>query len=98
MATYKFSAELWQYPGYAAWYFVTLPKDVSHEIKIITDSGVRRGFGSVKVKAKIGQSSWGTSIFPDKKSNSYLLPVKKAVRIAENVNTSDILTVEIALQ
>lgn len=98
MPTYKFTAELWQYPGYAAWYFVTLPKEISDEIKIITDSGARRGFGSVKITAQIATSCWKTSIFPDKQSKSYLLPVKKSVRVAENLNAGDTVTVEIALQ
>ncbi|MFO0882101.1 MAG: DUF1905 domain-containing protein [Candidatus Saccharimonadales bacterium] len=98
MPTNKFTAELWQYPGYAAWYFVTLPKDISDEIKIVTDSGVRRGFGSVKITAQIAASRWETSIFPDKKSESYLLPVKKTVRIAEHIEAGDIIKLEISLQ
>ncbi len=98
MPTYTFSAELWQYPGYAAWYFVTLPKDIAKEINAITDGGIRRGFGSVKINAKTKTSTWNTSVFPDKESGSYLLPIKKAVRQADELQTGDTMQLEIRLQ
>jgi len=44
-----------------------------------------RGFGSIKVSARIGKTQWESSIFPDKSSGSYLLPIKKSVRESENL-------------
>ncbi len=81
---YDFSAKVWQYTGQGAWYFVTLPKEPADEIKMIYQ-GSTRGFGSVRVKATIGSTTWQTSIFPDSKSKSYVLPVKKEVRTAEGL-------------
>lgn len=85
--TYNFSAELWVYEGDAPWYFVTLPVDVAEEIKMIAPQ--RRGFGSLRVKATIGQTSWNTSIFPDSQSKSYVLPIKKDIRAKNNLTAGD---------
>ena len=41
------------------------------------------GFGSVRVEATIGGSTWRTSIFPS--DDAYILPIKKAVREAEGL-------------
>lgn len=77
--SYTFVAKLWLYSGEGAWCFVTLPKKYGDEIRTITDVP-RRGFGSIRVRAQIGSMTWDTSIFPDKRSGSYILPVKKEVR------------------
>jgi len=85
---FEFAAPLWRYPAADGWHFVSLPAEVSAEITDIT-AGARRGFGSVRVGVTIGASSWRTSIFPDSKTGVYLLPVKKAVRVAEHLHVGD---------
>jgi len=57
-------------------------------IKSLQD-GKRRGWGSVRVKATIGKTSWNTSIFPDRKSDSFVLPVKADVRTKEEIGDGD---------
>ena len=94
--SYSFSAELWHFPGEAGWHFITLPSDVSEEIREET-AAFRKGFGSVKVTAKVGGQSWQTSIFPDSKSGSYLLPVKKAIRSAARLSAGDEVDVGLAI-
>jgi hypothetical protein len=53
----------------------------------------------VPVKATIGKTSWRTSIFPDSKSGSYVLPVKAGVRKKEKLEEGDTvaLTLEVML-
>jgi len=85
-----FTAPLWMWNGKGAWYFITLPEDYSGIIKLAVP---RRGWGSVRVKAQIGESAWNTSIFPDTKRNAYLLPVKADIRKAENLSQGDDVTV-----
>jgi hypothetical protein len=92
---YTFSSELWIWPGDGAWYFVTLPKDISTEIKLIT-AGNTKGFGSVKVIVTSQDTSWNTSIFPDSKSGCFMLPVKKDIRKKLAVDAGSVL--EITLQ
>lgn len=94
--TYRFTTELWEYPGDAAWHFVTLPEDAADEITAVTE-GLRRGFGSVRVEVTIEPSTWTTSIFPDKRSGSFMLPVKKPVRAAAQIEAGDVVDVELSL-
>lgn len=89
----RFKAELWMYPGDAAWHFVTLPPEAAENIR--DDGPIRRGFGSVKVEAAIGATKWNTSVFPDSASGSYVLPVKKDVRHAEAIEPGDPVDVEL---
>lgn len=81
---YDFEAELWLHEGQAAWYFITVPEDVSDEIE--PRAGARRGFGSVRVRVTAGTTTWSTSVFPDRKRGAYLLPVKQAVRRSEDLS------------
>lgn len=93
MARYRFTAELWfhsELPG--AWCFATLPLDVADEIRAASE---RRGFGSVRVRAVIGETQWNTSVFPDTKTGSFLLPVKAAVRREQQLDGGDTVPVTI---
>ncbi|QKJ19705.1 DUF1905 domain-containing protein [Microbacterium hominis] len=73
----------WDARDDASWYFTSVPPELSAEIREIPRP--HRGFGSVRVRARVGGSEWATSIFPDKESGSYVLPLKKAVRDAEHL-------------
>lgn len=83
---YRTRAKLWKYPGAkASWYFLTLPKKLAEEIRLV-DAGPRRtGFGSLRVRATIGSTTWATSLFPAAKAQSYLLPIKAQVRKKEKL-------------
>ncbi|MGA1146928.1 MAG: DUF1905 domain-containing protein [Candidatus Nanopelagicales bacterium] len=92
---WNFDSELWLWRADAAWHFITLPHEVADEIEdIVVD---RRGFGSIRVQAQIGASTWQTSIFPSKEESSFLLPIKKAVRVAEELEAGDACHVLIRL-
>ncbi len=92
--SYRFSAALWRWQGDApaAWVFITLPADIAFAIKVQAKA---RAWGSVKVAARIGGTTWSTSLFPEKAAGSYLLPVKAAVRKAENLHDGDTVEVEL---
>jgi hypothetical protein len=92
-----FDAELWLWDARKAdgWTFVSLPADVSEEIRELA-VGPRRGFGSVRVRVTIGTSTWTTSIFPES-GKGYVLPVKRAVRKAEGIEEGDTATVTVEL-
>ena len=97
-----FTARLWRWTAReesadtGAWSFVTLPPDVAEEVR--HRAGEPRGFGSVRVRAEVGATAWDTSVFPDKESGSFVLPVKKAVRVAAGVEEGDELTVTLAVR
>lgn len=94
---YSFKAELWLWQGEGAWHFVTLPKDISEEIKEAFGTG-RPGFGSISVTATIKDNIWETSIFPDSKSGSYLLPVKAEIRKKADISAGDQVEVSLDLE
>jgi hypothetical protein len=68
----------------AAWYFLPISGDVAEVIRAAT-RGRTGGFGSVRITATIGATSWQTSIFASKDIGGYLLPLKAAVRKAEHL-------------
>jgi hypothetical protein len=95
MPTYEFAAPLWRWEARNdSWYFVTVPQDDSDELRELPHPP--RGFGSIKVRATIGSSTWSTSVFPDvRRSGCYVLPVKRGVRDAEGIGHDDLLQVTI---
>ena len=92
---YKFTNELWVHSGQGAWYFLTLPKDIAQQIRFICDRVP--GFGTVRVKAVIGKSEWKTSLFPDNRSGSFLLPVKHEIRKKAGISAGERVTVKLFL-
>lgn len=94
--SHSFEADLWLYSGAkASWHFITVPAEVSQQIRFF--SGRTNGFGSIRVSARIGDSRWTTSIFPDKASGCFFLPVKTAIRHAESISTGDRVLVELSM-
>ncbi|NUR28476.1 MAG: DUF1905 domain-containing protein [Catenulispora sp.] len=98
VSSYSFEAEIWLWDARRldSWTFVSVPADVSQEIRERTD-GPRRGFGSVRVEVAIGESVWTTSVFPDSGRKCYVLPVKRAVRKAESLGVGEIAAVTLRL-
>lgn len=84
------------YPGMNAWRFLTVPKKESQEIK--DQFGAQaKGWGSLPVRVTVGRTIWKTSIFPDKRSGTYLLPLKAQVRKAEEIFDDDVVKFQIEL-
>ncbi|WP_418152279.1 DUF1905 domain-containing protein [Litorimonas sp. RW-G-Af-16] len=93
---FTFEAEIWEYQGKGSWHFVTLPVEMSDDIKVFTKH-LARGFRSVRVKVTIGESVWLTSLFPSKEAGAYVLPIKAAVRKAEGLAKGDVTTIKISV-
>lgn len=94
MDEYVFTSELWEHDGPAPWCFVSLPNDEADDIE--ARAGSHTAFGSVRVEVTVGATTWRTSLFPDTKRATYVLPVKQAVRAAEGLTPGD--TFEVRLQ
>lgn len=92
--TFEFGAELWLHSA-GKWVFITVPLDESDEIRHITPSF--GGFGSARVEAHIGDTVWRTSVFPDSASGCFVLPVKKPVRTAEQIDVGDDVSIQLTL-
>jgi hypothetical protein len=86
---------VWQWRG-GSWRFVTVPEDVSDEVDEAVGD-LTGGFGSVRVEVTVGSSVWRTSLFPSAEAGAYVLPMKKAVRVAEGLDDDDVAEVTIRL-
>ena len=95
---YEFQEPLWLWDARKtdSWTFVSLPEEVADEVLEVAGPH-RRGFGSLRVEVTVGGSVWRTSIFPDSKRRTYVLPVKKEVRRAEGVEAGDSVRVRLEL-
>ena len=82
---YEFTAKMWQYSSPMAWYFVSLPTDISAEIRE-NMKWMEEGWGRLKAAAKIANTQWETAIWFDTKQNTYLLPLKAEIREKEKLD------------
>lgn len=85
-STYRIKEKvwLWGYDSGSPWHFISVPKKESIQIK--KDFGkLSRGWRSLPIEAKIGGTSWKTSIFLDSRTKTYLLPLKLSVRKSEDI-------------
>jgi hypothetical protein len=99
---FSFTATMWKWSGNnssdkGSWYFLTVPKTISQKVRSAVSMKPRRGFGSVPVLVTIGMSRWRTSVFPDTKLGSYILPIKASVRKAERIKERARVVVRIEL-
>jgi hypothetical protein len=96
-STYTIRAKIWLYQGVGGWHFVTLPAKTSAVIRAVHGSKVKP-FGSIRVSVKIGRTEWKTSLFPDKKSGSYLFALKSEVRKRERIVAGDVVRAEVRVE
>ncbi len=95
--TYKLNSKVLAYPGMGGWRFLALPQRQGKEIKAKFSSRAK-GWGSLPVSVTIGKTVWDTSIFPDKKSGSYLLPLKLKIRKVEGISDDSNVTFSVRLR
>ncbi|HEX7187815.1 MAG TPA: DUF1905 domain-containing protein [Actinomycetes bacterium] len=89
---FRFSSPVWAHHGVGGWHFLTLPAAVAEGLRdAVPPSGP--GFGSIRVTVTVGTSTWDTSVYPDKASGSFVLPVKKTVRCANQILVGDVVDV-----
>lgn len=83
-------AKVWRWPGDVGWYFVTLDRKLSQDIRRVFTKGF------VKIRAEMGNSIWNSSLFPHKESG-YLLCIKKSVRSAEDIFEGDEVNIKVKI-
>lgn len=95
---YQAECEIWVFAGKGGWHFATLPPNLTEPLRTVR-GGHSGAWGSLRVEATVGASTWRTSLFPDSKAGAFLLPIKAAVRKKEKIAAGDtvLVTVEVAL-
>jgi hypothetical protein len=78
---------LWQgadgAPAKGSWYFLTIAGETAQAIRAAASKA--DAWGSVRIEARIGGTTWRTSLFPSKQAGGWLLPLKAGVRKAEKL-------------
>jgi leucyl aminopeptidase (aminopeptidase T) len=87
----EFAAELVEWRGPAPYVFLPLPPDVADLVDEVKAEVVY--WGVVPVRAWIGDTEFTTSMFP--REGTWFLPVKVAVRRAEEVELGDVVDVRL---
>lgn len=85
------SAEVFEWRGPAPYHFVAVMGDEADAIRDVA-SAVTYGWGMIPVAGLLGSTRFTTSLWP--KDGGYYLPLKDAVRRAEDISPGDIVTVK----
>ena len=90
----EFSGEVWHWRGPSPYHFVTVPDNESGELEAAA-AFVTYGWGMIPVTARIGETTWKTSLWP--KDGGYVVPLKAAVRRAEGLEVGDLTAVRLTV-
>lgn len=85
----KITGDVWYWRGPSPFHFVTVPAEESEYLQDIARD-VTYGWGMIPVRVRTGGTVWETSLFP--KDGRYLVPLKDAVRRAEQIDQGDVVT------
>ncbi|NYE68706.1 hypothetical protein BKA15_000035 [Microlunatus parietis] len=88
--TFEFTGDIWHWRGPAPYHFITVPEDASAQLRDLS-AALSYGWGVIPVRARIGDTEWTTSLFP--RDDGYALPVKDAVRRAEQLAEGSVVSV-----
>ena len=90
----KFQGAMIEWRGPSPFYFVPLPEVQSKKIKAIA-AQLTYGWGVIPVLGKIGKTEFSTALIP--KGGLYYLPIKNALRFAEELEVGSEVSVSITL-
>lgn len=97
---YRFDGEVWVTGEKVRLWFVTLPKEMSEEILDVVGVSLNP-WGTVPVKATVGDFAWDSSMFPRKDRGVYDLPlnakVRQRLKLAEGQRIAVTIDIDILL-
>src|SRR5579871_6893215 len=92
---FRFEAAVIYWRGPAPWFYAPVP--LEHATTLRRASRLASyGWGCIPVEAKVGGVTFRTSLFP--KDDTYLLPLKAAVRKRADITAGDTIQVEMTVQ
>ncbi len=94
--SYSFKTNVWKHNSPAAWHFVSVPKNISEEIRTLFQQW-EEGWGRLKCQAQIGYTLWKTAIWYDTKHQAYILPLKTEIRKKERIEIDDLASITIII-
>lgn len=96
MADLEFTAEVVPWRGPAPFHFVITPPAESAWLREAGQQ-VSYGWGMVPVTGWIGRTEFTTALWP-RRDGAYWVPLKDAVRAAEQIELGDLVTVALSLR
>lgn len=92
---FAFVGTVIEWRGPSPYCYAEVPPPVSADIAEVA-AAVTYGWGAIPVQARIGGTTFSTSLFP--KDGRYLLPLRDAVRRAEGIAVGEQVDVEMQLR
>ncbi|MFD8686592.1 DUF1905 domain-containing protein [Streptomyces sp. NPDC059651] len=90
-----FTGRVIEWRGPSPFYFATVPEEQAADIREVAAMATY-GWGAVPVEARIGETTFTTSLFP--RDNGYLLPLKNAVRRPQGLTAGDDVAVSMTVR
>jgi hypothetical protein len=90
----KFNGAMIEWRGPSPFYFVPVPAGPSKKIKAMA-AQLTYGWGVIPVLGRIGKTDFSTALIP--KDGLYYLPIKNAVRFAEELQVDSEVSVSISV-
>ncbi|MFZ3453921.1 DUF1905 domain-containing protein [Arthrobacter sp. 7Tela_A1] len=90
----SFSGEVFEWRGPSPFYWVLLSEDAVDYVRGRA-SEATYGWGAIPVCVRIGDSGWETSLLP--RSGGYALPLRKDVRLREQLSDGDTVAVGLSV-
>lgn len=90
----EFSGVVWHWRGPSPYHFVTVPDEESGALEAVS-AQVTYGWGMIPVAGRVGGTSFTTALWP--KDGGYVVPLKDAVRRAEDIELDDVVTVRLTV-
>jgi hypothetical protein len=87
---FRFETAIIEWRGPAPFFYAPVPVEHVEELRAVAKA-VSYGWGCVPVEATVGGVRFTTSLFP--KGETYLLPLKVAVRRKANITVGDVVAV-----
>jgi hypothetical protein len=92
---FRFEARVIYWRGPAPFFFAPIPPDRAVELREVARL-VTYGWGMIPIDAAIGPVTFYTALFP--KDDTYLLPIKAAVRRKADVTAGDTIAVDMTIR
>lgn len=90
----SFTGPVFEWRGPAPYLFVAVPEDEAAEIEEVA-AGISYGWGMIPADVTIGGTTWYTALWP--RDGAYVVPLKVAIRRAEQIDLDDVVTVHLSL-
>jgi hypothetical protein len=95
LTQFSFETVVLYWRGPSPFFFAPVPQDHVEALRRLARA-VTYGWGMIPVEATIGGVAFTTSLFP--KDDTYLLPLKDAVRRNTNITAGDRISVAMSIQ